>query len=541
MDERAIKKKLDELKIEDEDNLHANLIKDVLNKGVAEGLSNYSSDIALAKMRQLTERLKQLELNKQKEKVTQKLTKDQIDQLISEKLIELKIFNEDHFHSRIIASVWNKGVVAALEEQKENIALKKFQNLMEMLEPLQKQINARIILQVLERLKINNEKETSHDKIVDVVLENGAQAINQFAEVISPKKMEQLVYELKKLPTSIKPTVERRVLTLSYQIDFNCFNALDSSKSIHVDFHEAAKQSFGQPHFAEVIARRMIYLIKRQQDLRGFIEDMHTSVTGSETISLRQLLCEFLINCSDDVRVKCYQLLSANNPVPAIIDQGGEFFTIESYWIAMDAIKSIDSSDTSTTTRILSCGLESTCKGKSKLLNTLFSTSFEENEYADDCFFNGTIDMQMVRNFGTPDNHLYIADAHGVVCEALLQKMADLFDVIIVHLNESSCHLVKYIELLGKLASLVHKRLFVIVRDSKSVSRENCCNQQNLKRTLGQLADIVKSVHGERIRFCSVPLLEKENQAKLFGSNLRVFIYDELFSDDIMKEVSTFN
>ena len=315
---------------------------------------------------------------------------------------------------------------------------------------------------------------------------------------------------------------------LFFQIDFNCFNSLDtSSESTHVDFHDAAEANFGQPIFAELIARRMIYLIKRQQDLKGFIDDLHKNIDGSQTISLRQLLCSFLRSCSDDVRVKCYQLLSANNPVPLIIDQGGEFFTFESYWIAMAVDKSM-CGGLATTTRILSCGLEATCKGKSRLLNTLFNTSFEENEYADNHrYFNGTIDMQLVHNFGAAGNHLCIADAHGVISEVLLQKMSGSFDVIIVHLSESSCNLAKYIELIGKLASRVHRRLFVFARDSKIETRDDCCNQDKIKRTLVKLAALARTQHGSRIRLNRVPSLVKENMLMLYSDKLRVFVFDE--------------
>ena len=309
---------------------------------------------------------------------------------------------------------------------------------------------------------------------------------------------------------------------MASRIDFNYFNALDLS----VDFYDAAEKSFGQPHFFELIARRMIFLIKRQQDLRQFIQDLHTNVAACEMISLRQLLCSFLINCSDEVRVKCYQLLSANNPVPLIIDQGGEFFAFESSWIASE------SDSLSTTTRILSCGLEATCKGKSRLLNSLFCTSFEENEHFDNRFFNGTLDMQLVRDFGNTGNHLWIADAHGVIGDLLLEKMAGAFDAILVHLNESSCNLDKYIELIGKLASRVHKRLFVIVRDSKSITRENCCNQEVIKRGLEKVAALAGSVRGARIKLCSVRSLVNETQSKLYGSNLRLFVFDELSSCD---------
>ena len=545
LDNQSIKKKLMALKIDDEDDLHAKLIHAVLNKGIAEGLSECSENISPSKLRQLGESLRYLDSGDTDESPSNgRLTKYQIDQLISAKLIEMKVDEEDDLHARIIDSVWSKGVVASLGEHKENIAPIKFRALLDMLKPLQEQIDSRQILDMLVRLKIDNEEGALHDKIVDAVLKNGAHAINRFSDVISRNRFAQLVNKLnEKFPMkkSAEESSSNCVLSLASKIDSNLFNALDDlSENSHFDFHNAVDKSFDQLNFVELITRRMIYLIKRQQDLRRFIEDLHANVAASEAISLRQLLCSFLLNCTEDVRIKCYQLLSASNPVPLITYQGGECFAAESYWIGMGDESIGGVSGLSTTTRILSCGLESTCKGKSKLLNTLFFTSFEENEYDNNRFFDATIDMQMVRNYGSPGNHLCIADAHGVISEVLLLKMAGAFDAIFVHLNESSCNLVKYIELIGKLASRVHKCIFVFVRDSKIDSSDECCNQEKIKSTyrLNKLGDLVGSVNGPRIKVFRVPSLVKKNQLRFFESTLRVFLFDELFSITNKNEVN---
>ena len=546
---QAIKNKLDDLKIKDKDDFHNKLVNDVLNKGVDEGLAGHSKDIAPVKLRALTEALKELEQNTQVKKVTQKLAKEQLNQLIKTKLIELNIKDEGALHSRIIESVWSKGELsAALNQHKQDIAPIKFKNFIDALLPLRWQIDANLILQVLERLHIDNEDETSHDKIVDVVLKNGADAVKQFAEFIASNVIDQLVIELYELFGERRPYNEGQVMnnsekskpndnqsehtekekkdsdvyTLAFEVDFNYFNALDSSDSTHVDFADAVEKSFGQYNFAEVIARRMIYLIKRQQDLRGFIDDLQKRVTACKMTSLRQLLCAFLLNCSDDVRVKCYQLLSANNPVPAIIGRGREHFALESYWIA-----TAYDEGSSTTTRILSCGLDASCTGKSKLLNELFRTSFEENVYGrNQPLFNGTVDMQLVRNFGEPGNHLCIADAHGVVGDVLLLKIAGAFDAILVQLDEASVGNVKYVDLIGKLASRVRKRLFIIVRDSKNANRNDCCNQEKIKSSLAQMPALL-NVHGARIKLCRVPTLVKDNQLRFYGDNIRCFLFDQ--------------
>ena len=496
LNDRTIKQKLDELDIDDEDDFHTKLINDVLNKGVTEGLAVHSDDIAHTKLIQLTEALKQLELNIPEEDATQKLTN-----------------NDQH-----------------LDAQQE-----------------QEQITINLIKDILVRLDIDDEEETSHDKICDALLKNGIDAIKQFEDFIPPTEFAQLVKELNEkvtitrsqppppLPEEETPSedsINCSISTFGLEIDFNYFNALDSSDTAHGDFCEQVRQS--EHNYAELIVRRMIYLIKRQQNLRPFIEDLQNI---SETISLRQLLCEFLVKCSDDVRAKCYQLLSANNPVPAIIEQGCKHLAVDCQWIAMLDDDEDVLSGRVIITRILSCGLEATCKGKSKLLNTLFSTSFEENEYeCNQRFFNATLDMQMVRDFGAPGNHLCIADAHGVISEALLEKMAGAFDVILVHLSGEAAGLVKNTMLIDKLAKRVQKRVFVIVRDSKSDSYDNCCDQDAMKRTFPKLAGLRGGLQGAGIRFCRVSSL-MENQARFFFDKLRVFFFDEMCSFGIISEV----
>ena len=489
---RTIKQKLDELDIDDDDDFHTVLINDVLNKGVTESLADHSDDIAPAKLLKLTEALEQLQLNTPEEDAPQKLTnKDQL-----------------------------------LDAQQE-----------------QEQITFNLIKDILVRLDIDDEEETSHDKICDALLKNGIDAIKQFEDFIPPTEFAQLVKELNEkvtitrsqppppLPEEETPSedsINCSISTFGLEIDFNYFNALDSSDTAHGDFCEQVRQS--EHNYAELIVRRMIYLIKRQQNLRPFIEDLQNI---SETISLRRLMCEFLLKCSDDVRVKCYQLLSANNPVPAIVEQGGEHLAFESHWITMDDEDEDVRSGQMNITRILSCGLEATCKGKSTLLNNLFKTSFEENEY--DCnqrFFNGTIDMQLVRDFGEPGQHLCIADAHGVVSEALLQKMAGAFDVILVHLSRGAAGLVKNTMLIDRLLKLAQKRVFVIVRDSS----DNCCDQEAMKRTFPKLAGLLGGLQGAHIRFCHVSSLI-ENQARFYIDKLRVFFFDEICSFGFCSEV----
>ena len=392
------------------------------------------------------------------------------------------------------------------------------------LSPPKQKLTDQAIKKKLNELKIKDEDDF-HAKVINAVLQKGVDGgLAGYSDDMAPSKLRQLTEALKKLDVS-------DVFTLAFEVDFNYFNALDSFDSTHVDFQDAVEKSFGNCNFAEVIAKRMIYLIKRQQDMREFLKDLQKSAAAKacRTTSLRQLLCGFLTNCSHDVRVKCYQLLSANNPVPAIIDHDSGYLTLESYWIA-----TADEQGTSTITRILSCGLEATCKGKSKLLNRVFNTSFEENVYGQNQgYFNGTIDMQLVRNFGASGNHLCVADAHGVVDEVLLERMAGAFDAILVHLDESSCATAKYIDLIGKLASRqssAETRLIVIVRDSKSATRIDCCKQEKIKPSLVKMSGLFGGVHGDRIKVCRVPSLVRDNQAKHYDENLRAFLFDELYS-----------
>ena len=473
LDYQAIKSKLMELKVEDEEDLHNKLIEAVLRRGIIGGLSEYQEDIPQLKLRKLEASLGKIDLDTE-EKVAKRLTKYQTD--------------------------------------------------------------AHRILEILVRLNIaiDIRSRDLHDDIIKFVLSNGIDAISQFAELIPLRKFAQLFIELNRKITITRShsPLEEEDFTLTKQIDFHCFNAFDLSYSTVSGFYGIVENNF-----FETIVKRFIYRIKRQHNL-DLINALHRNFAASEKVSLRQLLCSFLLNCSEEVRVKCYQLISVYRPVPLIPCQGGEFFALESYWIAIATEESFGGPRLSTTTRILSCGLESTCKGKSRLLNSLFCTSFEENDYDDSRFFKGTIDMQLVRDFGAPGNHFCIADAHGVVSDVLLEKMAGSFDAIFVHITESSCNLVKHIELIGKLATRLHKRLFVIVRDSKASAY--CCNQEVLKLALDNLTRLLGSVNSRRINLCRVPSLVTATQSSyinLYGSCLRDFIFDELISNENEKEV----
>ena len=168
----------------------------MLTKGVAQGLAECSEDISRRKREKLAECLSQLDLNNEEKVDKNHLTKNQIGELIRAKLIELRIADEDNLHARIVDSVWRKGVSAALDKHKDSIAPKKLATLVNELRPLEEKLNAELILEILVRLKVDNEEGTLHDRIVDVVLKSGGQAVDQFVDEIAPNKFAQLFKEL---------------------------------------------------------------------------------------------------------------------------------------------------------------------------------------------------------------------------------------------------------------------------------------------------------------------------------------------------------
>ncbi len=160
-------------------------------------------------------------------------------------------------------------------------------------------------------------------------------------------------------------------------------------------------------------------MIKRQQNLSDFIDDMKYKVAEYEYVSLRELIYFLLLNSEYEVRVKIIQLLHINNPIPFknyFLDVNQDQFYHEVYWLMEDSYK-----------KIFSFSLDSNCKGKSRLLNKIFHSSFEKS-IKDSLFFNGTIDLQIIRNFGENDNHYCIFDAHGQLEANMLERSIHFFD-----------------------------------------------------------------------------------------------------------------
>ena len=119
----------------------------------------------------------------------------------------------------------------------------------------------------------------------------------------------------------------------------------------------------------------LIYLIKRQQDLKYFIKEFKYRFEEKyqTKISLKELLYNLLRNSEDECKIKMFQLLHVTNPVPFLnyfFSSENELeleFHPETYWIT----------ENTAIIRIHSFSLDQKCRGKTKLLNSIFHNDFE--------------------------------------------------------------------------------------------------------------------------------------------------------------------
>ena len=304
--------------------------------------------------------------------------------------------------------------------------------------------------------------------------------------------------------------------SLNEKIELNRFNSLEMPFESLSKYQESVYNSFAQANFASSVFGYMIYLIKRQQSLSGFIQDFHTTNAASERVSLRSLIASLLENCDDAVRTKIYKLLSIKNPVPFCNASSDEFFCSDAHWITQKS-----------DIKIASLGLESDCKGKSKLINAMFATSFEENEYAEgDAHFDATVDLQIVKQFGSALNYCVI-DVHGVADEAKLAKLVPFCDAVLVHIRESSLQKSKYLKALATLMKGGMRLLFIVVRDSKSDERSNCTNQEVTRQAYSTLRHLARHDTSQPL-ICRLPRLSRDSQLKNYSSSLREFVHEHV-------------
>jgi hypothetical protein len=364
------------------------------------------------------------------------------------------------------------------------------------------------------------------------VRDEGAIGKKQFLnDPSSTKESEEEERKIKEIEEKLECSIKE--FSLNSKIDFDKFNALEGFSTSLDNMIESLSKTYGTNSFAQLLFRLMIYLIKRQQDLSDFILKLNDQMEKEHEIemSLRELVFNLVLNCEQDVKHKIFQLLHVTNPVPfsnyfLTRDKECELeFHSETYWL-MDG--DIDF-------KIISLSLDVDCKGKTSLLNGIFCTGFEENvDESDSIFFNGTMDLQIVKKFGA--KNLCIVDTHGNPPANILDRLAKAFDIFIIHINEKSLsenieYLIDYLSRLPENA-----RIFLFIRDSKKVkNRANCIDQEFSKKTYSSSS--IDKVFKRVTKVCQMPKLSEKKVIESYARILRDFFCQEFAVTSITNKI----
>jgi len=171
-----------------------------------------------------------------------------------------------------------------------------------------------------------------------------------------------------------------------------------------------------------------MYLLKREQNLGDFTRLFKQTCRREPNIrkmSQRLLVDMMMANADRLLRRRLMNLLSKQNPVPMIhlsMKTSDSPFRLEPSIIHVwDYSYPL----------LLSFGIGPT-KGKTRLINLLFASNFEES--LQDEYFYGTIDVDFGYNF-TKRRPINIADAHGDISLKTLQHISKLFNGFLIHIN----------------------------------------------------------------------------------------------------------
>ncbi|CAF4433682.1 unnamed protein product, partial [Rotaria sp. Silwood2] len=182
--------------------------------------------------------------------------------------------------------------------------------------------------------------------------------------------------------------------------------------------------------FLDKCLQTMMFLLKRHQNLEDFATklffnyfDLDQSSTFS-TLNLRMMKDILLLKSDFSLSRMLISLLSKRNHVPFLQPS---LANNSDYRFVPDIIHVWDYY----TPTLLSFGIDQ-CEGKSMLLNKIFMSSFEQTSSS--IYFQETIDIDFGYNFN-PHRSINIADTHGSMTIKLLQKIHDLFDGFIIHIN----------------------------------------------------------------------------------------------------------
>jgi len=478
-------------------------------------------------------------------------------------LTDSKIQNEESLHDRLVNSILEDGI-NAINQFKDDISPNKLSSLKTKISKMLptnsfssqdmsyvlKVLNAdsdydeaelknvvELVFIILRDSNIENE-DNLHSKIAVCILKNGLASIETFKDDISPKKYTMLHQKLNSCENinnyfsknlvifnennffdELKNSIKKYFL--KEKITFERFNSLEGFKSSYEEIIKDINNLNDDSKFADALFTLMIYLIKRQQNLKYFIKELkyHIEEKHQIKLSLKELVYNLLLNCEDEVKIKIFQLLFTTNPVPFLnyFSMSNSYqlnFHYESYWITENSIS----------IKINSFSFDPKSKGKTRLLNKIFSTNFEET-IENSVFFNSTMDLQIIPNFGTINHNYCLVDTHGVVDFKILDKLANNFDAFIIHVNEDSLNK-EMIKLIFEFVSKVKSnKIFIFVRDcKKDLRRKDCTNQEMNTKILVQFSSIDKN----KVKLCRIPNLEKSNEIEDFSRDLRDFIYKEI-------------
>jgi hypothetical protein len=500
-----------------------------------------------------------LENNESKQRETHDLKNS-----IFKVLTDSKIQNEESLHNRLVNSILEDGI-NAINQFKDDISPNKLSSLKTKIskllptnsfssQDLSYALNVlkadlsydeaelkniiESVLIILRDSNIENE-DNFHSKITVCILKNGLASIETFKDDISPKKYSMLNQKLNSCENIMNYFRKNLVVfeennffyelinsikkySLEEKITFERFNSLEGFKSSYEEIIKDINNLDGDLKFADALFTLMIYLIKRQQNLKYFIKELkyHIEEKHQIKLSLKELVYNLLLNCEDEVKIKIFQLLYTTNPLPFLnyfsLNNSYQLnFHYESYWIT----------ENSTNIKINSFSFDPKSKGKTRLLNKIFSTNFEET-IENSVFFNSTMDLQIISNFGTINHNYCLVDTHGVVDFKILDRVANNFDAFIIHVNEDSLNK-EMINLIFEFVSKVKSnKIFIFVRDcKKDLRRKDCTNQEMNRKIFVQQFSLIDK---NKIKLCRIPNLEKCNEIEDFSRDLRDFIYKEI-------------
>jgi hypothetical protein len=263
-------------------------------------------------------------------------------------------------------------------------------------------------------------------------------------------------------------------LQLSNLVEAGELMYIDQKLDCHLDKivkDYSLKQNFSS--FIQACLIPTMYLLKRHQNFDDFIESLFfkysqvESPSNAPKLCLRMFIHVLLLNSDLSLSRKIMSLLSKRNPVPFLHPSLSEDRT--SYQFVSDIFHVWDYSIPT----LLSFGIGPS-EGKSTLINTIFLSSFELSMSS--IYFQNTIDIDFGYSF-LPRRSTNIADCHGPMVKTLLEKIHELFDGFLIHVEYS--YLMNNIDSIHDLLNVIMRNNpyhLLIVRDAPTDQHEQCSN-----------------------------------------------------------------